>query len=138
MLVALGLVGVDRLGLDGPVRLGGREVRADLQRSLELGELAAHGGDAHVLDGEADLGVPRVDGPGAGRDQGGCGSAHGVSFLVGGGVTCSIACGLNNITRSLSMQLPRSAMGVAERKSHSPDSCGRKHIWYSCVYNYLA
>ena len=80
MRVALRLVGVHGLDLDGAVGLGGREIVADLEGALELGEFAAHGGDAHVLDGKADLRVGRVDGPGAGRDEGDGGSAHGAPF----------------------------------------------------------
>ena len=45
VLVPAGLTGVDRRGLDLAVGLGAREVVADVQRALELGELAAHGGE---------------------------------------------------------------------------------------------
>src|SRR5581483_3767216 len=84
VIVALGLVGVDRLGLDRAVDLGGREVFADLEGAREVGELAAYGGDAHVLDAEADRRVRAVDGPGAGRDQGrkgGCGAHQGLPWF---------------------------------------------------------
>ncbi len=52
MLVALGLAGVDAVDLDGPV--GDGALGADLQRALELVELALDGGDAEVLDMELD------------------------------------------------------------------------------------
>ena len=84
VIVALRLVGVDRLGLDRAVDLGAGQVLADLERALELGELTADGGDAHVLDGEADLRVRRVDAPRAGGDHGGgCGAHDGVSQVEG-------------------------------------------------------
>ena len=67
MLVALVLVGVDGGRLDGAV---GAQVAVlvDLERAVELAELAADRRYAHVLDGEADLRVRLVDRPGAGRD----------------------------------------------------------------------
>jgi len=60
MLVALGLVGVDRRAPDGAV--GGGAVLAELEAALERAELAADGGDAEVLDREADARVGGVDG----------------------------------------------------------------------------
>src|SRR5712691_356168 len=77
--VALLIAGVDRGHVDlGTDRRAGR-VRAGDQLAGEARELAAYLADHHVPDGEADLGVHRVDGPGpgdvagdGGRD-GGCG-----------------------------------------------------------------
>ena len=77
VLVACGLVRVDRGDLDGAVGPGGGQVLADLQRAGEVCELAADVGDAHVLDGEADLRVRRIDVPGAGGDERCGGGGHG-------------------------------------------------------------
>src|SRR5690606_3982229 len=81
--VAVGDPGVDRLRLDGAVGARVSECVPDLERALELAELAAHRGYAHVLDGEADLGVGRVDRPGPAGDQrlGGGWRAHACLLL---------------------------------------------------------
>ena len=77
MRIALGVAGVDRCNLDGSTRLGAREVLADLERPFELGELAADGGDTHVLDSEADPGMHRINSPGpSGYGSRGVGGAH--------------------------------------------------------------
>ncbi len=54
-------------------------VAVDLGAGVELVELAADLGDHGVTGDEADGGVGRVDGVGAGRELGGGGGAHGVS-----------------------------------------------------------
>src|SRR4051794_894268 len=76
VLVSPGFIGVHRLSVDLAVHLRAREVVADLQRSLELLELPANVGDAHVLDGEGDLRVRAVDAPCARANPGGDGRAH--------------------------------------------------------------
>src|SRR4051812_37225894 len=63
--------------LEGAAALRRGEVVADLQHAFEVLELATDGGDAHVLDSEADLGVRRVDGPGADGNSGGGGDEGG-------------------------------------------------------------
>src|SRR5581483_10147781 len=63
--VALGVAGVDRVQVDGGVGGGVGQSRTRGEGALELLELAAdlrH----QVANGEADLGVARVDGPGTG------------------------------------------------------------------------
>ena len=83
MRVALGLVGVDRGGLDRAVGLGGGQFAGDLQRALELRELAAHGGNARVVDGKPGLGVGLVNDPDAAGDDGAGGEgAHGVQRFL--------------------------------------------------------
>ena len=64
--VAVGVAGVDGGDVDGAREDGG--VTAGVDRALERAEAAADGGDAHVPDLEADVGVAGVDGVGAGRD----------------------------------------------------------------------
>ena len=71
MAVSALLARVDGGDFHGAVNLGFGDVVADLERALEVGELATHGGDTHVLDGEASRGVLGIDGPRAGRYDGG-------------------------------------------------------------------
>src|SRR5437763_7590459 len=70
MLIALWLIGIERVDADPPVRPRGRQILANLDEPVELGEDAADGGETHVLDGEADVGMRRIDRPGAGRYRG--------------------------------------------------------------------
>ena len=67
--VAVRVAGVDRAEVDGRGGAGALERVAGGQGALELAELAADLAD-QVADGEADLGVARVDGPGAGDEVG--------------------------------------------------------------------
>src|SRR5665213_325158 len=78
VVVALGVAGVDRVELD---RRGYRRVRGVLAShnlAFELREAATDLRHDHVPDNEADIGVDRVDGPGAGQvarnsfDRGAC------------------------------------------------------------------
>jgi hypothetical protein len=64
--VAVGLAGVDRGHVHGPFE--DRGITAGVDLALERAELAADGGDAHVADFEADVGVGRIDVVDAGRD----------------------------------------------------------------------
>ena len=69
VLVATGVARVDGARLGRAVCASRGEVRADLERALELLELAPNRCDAEVLHGEADGRVRSVDGPGAVRDE---------------------------------------------------------------------
>src|SRR5205807_2050146 len=69
VVIALGVVGVDRGGGDGDRDGGVPRVLADLDRALELGEPASRLRQAEVLDLEVHAGVADVDGPRAGRRQ---------------------------------------------------------------------
>src|SRR5215469_8434498 len=81
VLVALVLAGADRLQVDHRGRRGLERVVTGHDLAGEVRELAADLADHHVPDREADLGVHRVDGPGAGDvagDRGlGGGGSHG-------------------------------------------------------------
>src|SRR6478672_9703309 len=68
MVVAAGLVGVDRSRLHRARRLRLVVVGRRVDRAGELAEVAAHGRDHHVLDPELDRGVRRIDCPGTGRN----------------------------------------------------------------------
>ena len=65
VFVAPGFAGLDRGDLDRAVRSAVGQIRLQLERPLELGELAAHICDAHVLDRELDGRVPGIDDPSA-------------------------------------------------------------------------
>jgi len=54
MLIAPWLIGIERVDADRPVRPRGREILANLDEAIELGEDAADGGETHVLAGKAD------------------------------------------------------------------------------------
>src|ERR1700760_287073 len=82
VVVAVALAGGDRGGVDGGVHARLERGRAGDKGALNLLELAADLADHHVPDAEADLGVDRVDRPGAGdvaRDLSSSG-AHGLSL----------------------------------------------------------
>jgi hypothetical protein len=66
--VAVPVRGVDRGDLDAAGEL--QRIIGDLDGALEAVERAADGGDAQVLDLEADVRVGGVDRVGAGRDAG--------------------------------------------------------------------
>src|ERR1700753_3225836 len=76
-----GVVG-DRGGVDGGVHARLELGRAGDEGAFDLLELAADLADHHVPDAEADLGVDRVDGPGACDVTGNLSSsgAHGLSL----------------------------------------------------------
>jgi hypothetical protein len=57
---------VDRVDVSGALKHGG--VAGGVDRALEAAERAAHGGDSHVLDGEADAGVGGIYVVDAGRN----------------------------------------------------------------------
>lgn len=70
MLIALWLIGVERLDVDRPVRLRGRQILAYLDEPVVLGEDATDGGETHVFDGKADVGMRGIDRPAAGGYRG--------------------------------------------------------------------
>src|ERR1700753_593878 len=81
VVVTVALAGVDRRGVDGGVHARRELGRAGDEGALDLLELAADLAHHHVTDAEADLGVDRVDRPGAGYVTGDLSSsgAHGLS-----------------------------------------------------------
>src|SRR6201996_221637 len=81
VVVAVFLAGGDRRGVNGGVHARLEFGRAGDEGALDRLELAADLADHHVTDAEADLGVDRVDRPGAGDVTGDLSSsgAHGLS-----------------------------------------------------------
>src|ERR1700760_3041352 len=81
VVVTVALAGGDRRGVDGGVDAGLKRGRAGDKGALNRLELPADLAHHHVTDTEADLGVDRVDRPGAGYVTGNLSSsgAHGLS-----------------------------------------------------------
>src|SRR6185503_14640227 len=69
--VAVGIAGVEARGLDRGADLGVGHVLGEVQGGFCILELAADLADACVADGEGNLAVRVVEGPGAGGDVGG-------------------------------------------------------------------
>jgi hypothetical protein len=82
VLVALLVAGVDAVGVDREVDLAlGRVLRVGDDFALEGGEPALDGGEHHVLDGELDDRVARIDPP---DGLGGDGRFHGPGSSAAG------------------------------------------------------
>ncbi|MCY1379096.1 hypothetical protein D9M69_667820 [compost metagenome] len=77
MAVTVDVAGVEAGGLDGRFDLGVGHVFGQIKGGCGVLELAADLADACVADGECDLAVRVVQGPGAGGDVGG--QCHDVS-----------------------------------------------------------